>query len=290
MAATHEVGADFATALAESITRRGLTLQAISARLAANGTPVSVPTLSYWQTGRSVPTRSRSIKGVEALERILEITPGTLVHALTGTGGARPSRVAVAENDAVPQALAELGLTFDRNFQVITQEDQLVIAADRTSVSLTTRRVLRALRDKVDRVPLVHQHAGPGGGAPAVVALSGCRVGSTTHRVEDSLVAAELVLPRPLRQGEHHMVEYRIDRPCVAQPVTSFSRSLPSTMTALVVEVLFEGTTPAGAEHRFREHRDAEPMVRELPVAPHLVQLVGSDVQPGQHELAWWWQ
>ena len=40
-------------------------------RLDAAGVPVSIATLSYWQSGRSLPTRSRSYHTLVELERIL---------------------------------------------------------------------------------------------------------------------------------------------------------------------------------------------------------------------------
>lgn len=286
----HDPGNEFASALAEAITHRGLTLQAISARLASNGTPVSVPTLSYWQTGRSVPTRSRSIKGVEALEHVLELPPGALVQTLAGNPQMRAPIAVMPDTDVVPGLLAELGLTLDRNFQVITHEDQLDIGPDRVARSLTIRRVLRALRDKADRLPVIHQNEDAQGRAPEVVAIAGCQVGRRIQRDDLSLVACELVLPRPLRQGDHHLVEYRVDWPPTEVITPSFSRALPSTVTALVMEARFAEGTPTRAEHLFREsHEATSRVVRELPVSDHLVQLVGTDVQPGIHELVWHW-
>ena len=50
----------FAEVLTAAIQGRGLSLERIRARLDAAGVPVSIATLSYWQSGRSLPTRSRS--------------------------------------------------------------------------------------------------------------------------------------------------------------------------------------------------------------------------------------
>ena len=47
----------FADALTTAIQQRGLSLERIRARLAKAEVPVSTATLSYWQSGRSLPTR-----------------------------------------------------------------------------------------------------------------------------------------------------------------------------------------------------------------------------------------
>ena len=49
---------DFASVLGRAIRERGLTLESIRRRLEQQGVTVSVATLSYWQNGRSHPTRS----------------------------------------------------------------------------------------------------------------------------------------------------------------------------------------------------------------------------------------
>ena len=76
--------APFHEVLTHAIQRRNLTLERLSVRLRAQGTPVSIATLSYWQSGRSVPTRARSLQAVEHLERILSLPPGYLMSALPG--------------------------------------------------------------------------------------------------------------------------------------------------------------------------------------------------------------
>lgn len=59
-------------------------LDRLSTRLSQLGTPTSIATLSYWQTGRSLPTRARSLKAIEHLERILGVPTGHLVRSLPG--------------------------------------------------------------------------------------------------------------------------------------------------------------------------------------------------------------
>ncbi|TMR02239.1 transcriptional regulator [Actinomadura soli] len=62
----------FDQALKAAIGASGLSLEALSRRLKALGSPVSVACLSHWQRGRNRPERADSLKAVRALEEILD--------------------------------------------------------------------------------------------------------------------------------------------------------------------------------------------------------------------------
>ncbi|RZQ63330.1 transcriptional regulator [Amycolatopsis suaedae] len=72
----------FAAALRAAIRARGLGLERIRYRLRAQGVPVSLATLSYWQSGRCQPERPGSIAALRCLEQLLEVPPGSLVRLL----------------------------------------------------------------------------------------------------------------------------------------------------------------------------------------------------------------
>ena len=78
---------------------RGLSLERIRAHLLAYGHDVSVATLSYWQTGRSVPLRRASLQALGALEAILQVPRGALASRLPTQHGRR----------VVPQTLHPIG-------------------------------------------------------------------------------------------------------------------------------------------------------------------------------------
>ena len=61
---------------------RGLSLARLQHRLADSGTPVSVATLSYWQSGRSQPERLDSFHAVVGLEDVLGLPAGGLSRLL----------------------------------------------------------------------------------------------------------------------------------------------------------------------------------------------------------------
>lgn len=73
----------FALALRTAIRVRGLGLERIQYRLRRRGVPVSLATLSHWQSGRSRPDRPNSFAALAVLEQILRVPSGALLRLLT---------------------------------------------------------------------------------------------------------------------------------------------------------------------------------------------------------------
>ena len=72
----------FAETLRAAIAARGLSLDRIREHLARRGVSLSLATLSYWQTGRSLPERRASLAAVRHLEDVLALEAGTLSELL----------------------------------------------------------------------------------------------------------------------------------------------------------------------------------------------------------------
>ncbi|WP_113694645.1 transcriptional regulator [Amycolatopsis albispora] len=72
----------FAAALRAAIRARGLGLERIRYRLRDRGVPVSLATLSYWQSGRCRPERPESLAALTELEDVLDVPPGSLTRLL----------------------------------------------------------------------------------------------------------------------------------------------------------------------------------------------------------------
>ena len=108
---------DFADALSAALRHRRMTLSTLRDRLGDLDCKVSVATLSYWQTGRSLPTRAGSLRTVGAIERVLELPPNSLHNALRR--GAHPSWSPISRlpDETKPaEVLARMGLGFDIPF------------------------------------------------------------------------------------------------------------------------------------------------------------------------------
>ncbi|WP_245822453.1 helix-turn-helix domain-containing protein [Brachybacterium avium] len=84
----------FAGELRRAIEQSGLTLTAISQRLRTRQRPVSVATLSNWQSGRSLPGGEQSLGVVAAIEELLGRPPESLAELVgaPGCGGGRCAR------------------------------------------------------------------------------------------------------------------------------------------------------------------------------------------------------
>jgi hypothetical protein len=72
----------FAAALRAAIRARGLGLERIRYRLRNRGAPISLATLSYWQSGRCRPERPESLVALRCLEDVLEVPSGSLARLL----------------------------------------------------------------------------------------------------------------------------------------------------------------------------------------------------------------
>lgn len=295
-AASEAGNADFASVLSEAIARQQLTLERLQARLRAAGTPVSAATLSYWQTGRSVPTRTRSRRALEELERILALPAGHLAAALPGSDK-HWNRLLVTHNNAiVSQILDAMGLEMSRTSSGLVNIDHTLIGPDRTEVHQTTELLLRAEVDGCSGFPVVYQQDSDAPCAPRVEALSGCRVGSMVQCPEHRLVVAELLIPRPLHRGETHLLAYRTHWAATATESYRWERSLGNTHDHHVMTVTFTGTPPRGASHYVLDGpRDdtADPGPElwgtPVPVEGGQVQVAIADAVAGVHGLAWQW-
>lgn len=278
----------FADTLRRAIADRGLPLDRLHARLEQSGVPVSVATLSYWQSGRSQPERKRSLDALAHLEEILDLDAGTLLATLPSTRE-RARRAEVVGLDAVwperPQTtvLERLDTRWDEELDRVSLHDVLVIGADRRQESLTVRQVLRARRDGPDRRVVLHCHDDPAGALPSIEPLQGCRVGAL-ETDDVGVTGAELVFPRPLRRGESHIVEYRLASGDPGPLEHEYQRRLRLPMRVYVLEVHFRDVDPAACAS-FRGDE-----VRPLQLdADHRVHLVDTDCTAGGTGIRWTW-
>ncbi|GAA1388111.1 hypothetical protein [Luteococcus peritonei] len=290
---------DFASIFSEAVARQDLTLTRLQARLQAAGTPVSSATLSYWQTGRSLPTRARSRKALLELEKILQLPPGRLIGALPGDAFTRwdPHSV-MPDDETVTQALASMGLDLERRFTGVISLDEVVIAPNRAERSVLLQRLLRSEEDGWSRFPIVSRQDTELAQAPSVQALTGCLLGQVVQVPSARLVVAEMLLPRKLRRGAQQFVSYRIDSTPSQETQPFFERSLPNLHRTQVATIIFEGEPPRRATRYLRTSQDdPRGTIREhgplpgspVPVDGKQVQVVLSDAVTGIHGVAWQW-
>lgn len=204
----------FHEALRIAVEARGLALERISAHLHARGHTISIATLSYWQSGRSLPGRPASLRALGALESILDVPRGHLAGLLPGPppAAAEPiTPLALAEvlpaTERLDRIVADLGLTWDERLVPVSVHIRWFVDEHQQASHLQCRETLQAT-DRVDSyvVGAEHQYADVD---VALTAMTGCSVRRIVTRRADSACVAELELP-PLRRHDCHVIEYEV--------------------------------------------------------------------------------
>lgn len=289
----------FSEVLSRAVQARGLSLDRIRARLEVAGVPVSNATLSYWQSGRSLPTRARSLRTLVELETILQLEPGTLIELIrTADGRTRHQLFAwqtvVPSGELAEQIIADMGMEVAGRISRVTTHDTLTLDANRHETSWLTSQVLRAERSGVQSFPVVVRgESGAEPGSPEIEPVFGCQVGKVVDVPERSLTVAEMLLPRPLQRGELVLAEYVISmKPAVSVLMT---RSVYDPGRELALAIQFHPKALPSSVYSFTRESLNDPEapetdVRPVPVIDNQVQLVKLDVAPGVYGLRWSWE
>ncbi|WP_420174294.1 hypothetical protein [Luteococcus sp. OSA5] len=294
-----QAGEYFAARLNEAIKARGLSLERIRHRLADLDVKVSVATLSYWQNGRSQPTRSHSGRTLAALEEVLELPSGALtslapVSQTRRRSGNGPDPLRLPST--VEEALEETGMT-PKNLRKVSTHVTVMVAPDRTQSSEVVRSVVQCLKAGTASFPVLAEHdenqLGSEHELQEVHALSNCSVGRRFVLQNEDLSLTEMLLPRPLRQGELVMLEYMTTLAPGPEPIDRFGVAV-SRLGELVLEVQFPRDDLPRRVVGYTRGVDEDlgfetPGAVELPISMGLVQLVELEAPAGIHMLRWEW-
>jgi hypothetical protein len=280
----------FAGTLRDAIDRRGLGLERVRERLEQRGVTVSVATLSYWQSGRSVPSRRSSLAALPHLEEVLGLDQGCLARSLPVTRD-RPRRTIVPGLDVLwpePPATRLLGLLdtrWDEHLDRLVVHEVVRIGADRRQLSLTVRQVLRARTDGPDRQVVMHCHDDADVALPELRAVRGCRTGRIERDEAHGVIGAELLFPSALQRGDTAIVEYDLVCASPGPYETRYTRRLRTRMREYLLEIDFHPGQPPATVHQLSEDDEVASRLD----APHHAHLVVSDPLPGTMGLSWTW-
>ena len=287
----------FAEVLTAAIQGRGLSLERIRARLDAAGVPVSIATLSYWQSGRSLPTRSRSYHTLVELERILNLEPGHLTqHTHTADGRTRRElfewQNVMPSRDLATQIIEDLGIDMQGQLTRVTMHDLLEVDADRKESSLEVRVVWRAERQGLHRWAVVNEQDTDTDGEQSIEPLFGCVLGEVVEAPDRKLLVAEMLAPRPMQRGDLFTSEYRLTFGPSNQPSFRMLRAISDPVKALSLAVRFDHSAVptnvrAGVQPSLEEEEPADTVPVEL--ARNEAQYVWTDARPGVYSLFWDW-
>ncbi|WP_026424776.1 hypothetical protein [Actinokineospora inagensis] len=286
----------FADALRAAIQNSETTLERVAEQLRARGTPVSLATLSYWQTGRSRPERPRSLAALGHLEDLLGLTGGSLRGLLDAPRprGRAAGRVRQPLAASAPWAdtgefrrlVADLDLSHDPHLTRLSAHDRVEIGPDRAKGLQHTRQILRAERDGVDRIVVTSWSEHRGGPAPTIIGTRNCTLGRVTRR--GSQVAAELLFDHKLTRRETIIVEYESRSPA-GQIAYGYQRVSRLPVREYLLEVAFHPHPLPRYCVRFDDLAGRE-QVRALTLdSAHTAHALALDLEPGRFGIRWAW-
>jgi hypothetical protein len=289
----------FHAALRMAIRRRGLTLDRLRCHLARRGVSVALSTLSDWQHGHRRPYGANSLRAVRALEEILELPHESLLRlVLAPATGPTLRRLRPADgldegSGAISTLLDSLPGGRERRVDVVHREDTVYVDADRRAWLVTSRSVVRARHDGVDRQVL--RYFGDEGceiDRVRVRPRTNCRLGAVRRHVDPPVLVAELLFDHRLRAGETwvfgHAVVDRTGACCV-----EYAHGFAEPQEQYLLEVRFHpGVRPA------RCYAYAQPGLHDERRATgdlilnehHAVHLLVRDVTAGLVGVAWDWE
>lgn len=287
----------FARALREAMEHSTLTLTQISQRLRSRGRPISVATLSNWQSSRSLPSGKQSMGALAALEDLLGMSPDSLAGLigsprLRGRGvtdtrfvGARSSK------EVFREALHELGFDSPQEYAHERVFQQFaVIDSSRDVQVFTYRLTVRALESGRCRLPAVHVlDPSEPNFAPTYLPLEGCSIGRRVFWPERRAYGVEFVVDGILGAGQVATFAYEVQMRAEATDITGSLYSLPRPAHDVLLEVEFRGPRRPVSSERYRRTASDESVTPVHPDRRHRIQLAESRFGPGSFGLRWQW-
>lgn len=284
----------FADALRAAIEARGLSLDRVRAHLLSYGHDVSVATLSYWQTGRSMPVRRSSVQALGALEVILQVPRGSLASKLPSHAGRKADRADVVpsfrpmpfqESDRI---MTRMGLKWFDGYQVVSQQEDWEIGPDRSVLGHTVTEVIIAERDGFDRFAVAYVSDVPGV-LMEITALHGCQVGRVAHVLRETLTVAELILEHPLRAGDPYLTKHAISYDTEGVHIRGWHRDHLLRTRVASLSVRFPADDLPESFLAYTGPMTEDPAYVPLELRSHEVTMAAQDFGPGLLSVQWGW-
>ena len=289
---------EFSSALRSAIGRSGLSLGQISHQLRSRGRPVSVSSISHWQSGRSRPDGPQSLGALAAMEEILGEAPGNLMNRVGPPRqrgrAAQHSEISdfVPASDEVRDALATLGFTAPEDYPHERFVHQLSVIDGTASVQTTTSRIMvRALREGKGRLPAVQVlDENEPNVPPRVIPLEGCSIGRTLAWPERRTYGTEILIDGHLEAGQQAVLAYRMEMTAEEKSVRGMFYTVPRRAHDIMLEIEFRGPGPPQGCERYRRNADGESVLPVRLDANDRIQVAESSFGPGLLGLRWGWE
>lgn len=236
----------FSEALTEALRTSGLPLSRIQARLEALGTPVTVATLSYWQSGRSLPLRKNSLRALGNIETIVGLPAGSLRDLLPRT---RPTTTHILgrqyESSFLARALKELDLEHNPPAELMNIGLTVHVGPDRHIMWSRIHRTVRSHAAELQRLPIVLLSCtNP---APRVAEAQGFHIGREFRDNSIGVMIAEMVLDPAVGYGQLAHLDADIEWGRGGPEVCGYDWALPQSAHEFHLTVEFEGEAPERA-------------------------------------------
>lgn len=276
----------FAERLSEALAASPLSLSRIRSQLVEAGLPVSTATLSYWSSGRSMPSRGRSREVVHELERILEVGDGRLFDALPQDAAGQLGAL-LGREEVIRAAAAEHDLLLSAGWKFLMAHRHVSIGADGANKRTATRQVLRATAAGLQGWTNIYDHHR---GPVEVESLEGVHI-RRDLALEGDLRAVEFVFDSPVERGECVMATTVLRHEWSGDVSSGEGYGNPRPMDLLVQEVTFAGDVPSQVVRNFTPQDGDGPALSGAPVrlSGSTVQMVLSPAAAGLHEFSWTW-
>lgn len=247
MALDERLDADFACLLRTAIADSDLTLRELRDRLAARGAPLSLSSLSTWQSGTSRPERRTSLRVIEQLEEVLGLPAGRLRTALgprsVRTRPARGEPLLGADSWPAPQRISRLLHALDSApvdpRQPVRVSHRLVqqVGADTLPVRMDHTLVVTGGTHGADRFFKLSQNE-PWCHPPRIVDARGLRLHRFRGDPRAGSAAFEMELTPPLGPHEPGLLEFSEIEPPGSQE-RAFDVRVQPGLRSLVLEARF---------------------------------------------------
>lgn len=255
----------FSTILTQAIASSGLSLTDIVNELGKQGLTISTASLSYWKTGKSLPTRKNSLPILQAIETICSLKPGTLVEAakidsqvnhnrrtFTSTYNNRAPDNTHTQVPADSEELeSEIQWKYEAEREIIV--DSFHVSADFKQIQSEVLILARITNPTHSHLHvssyLSHDDTQYSDTETGLLYLEGATIGDIIRHENSRSITLRLDLPQERKVGELHRVfylptPYHPNSPCTESPFRYFAWPLRMYNCSIV----FEGEVPENIE------------------------------------------
>ena len=251
----------FAAVLSEAIASANLSLTDIVNQLEQQGLTLSTASLSYWKTGKSLPTRKNSLPVLNAIETMCSLPSGTLVRAVKNDVKTKRNRqIFVSETHPrlpdnthaqVPKDSEDLesGINWEYEAEREIITDSYHISADFQSIQSEVMILARITNPSHSYLHISSYLSTDEGefdtNDTGLRYMEGATIGDVIRHKNSKSITLRLDLPAERKVGDLHRVFYlpapfHPTSPCKQSP----NRHLAWPLRMYNCNVVFEGDVP----------------------------------------------